>query len=85
MFYVFNYLESITLETVNETTAEVVPVDLTLESRLLAVILLFTLLVAVALLVAFYTEVAEKPTERNLVTGILLGISSTFLSLFYQF
>jgi hypothetical protein len=48
--------------------------NLTLESRLLAVVLLFTLLVAVSLLVSFYKEVAGKPVEKNMVTGILLGI-----------
>ena len=49
--------------------------DLTVESRLLAVVLLLTLLVAIALLISFYTEIAGKPTERNMVTGVLLGIT----------
>ena len=47
--------------------------NLTLESRLLAVVLMFTLLVAVSLLITFYTEIAGKPTEKNMVTGVLLG------------
>ena len=48
--------------------------DLTVESRLLAVVLMFTLLVAISLLISFYIEIAGKPTEKNMVTGILLGI-----------
>ena len=50
--------------------------DLTVESRLLAVVLLLTLLVAIALLISFYTEIAGKPTERNMVTGVLLGMTN---------
>ena len=40
---------------------------------MLAVVLMFTLLVAVSLLITFYTEIAGKPTEKNMVTGVLLG------------
>ena len=61
------------LEVANETTTFGGTADLTLESRLLAVVLMFTLLVAISLLISFYTEIAGKPTERNMVTGVLLG------------
>ena len=61
------------VEMANETTTFGGTADLTLESRLLAVVLMFTLLVAISLLISFYTEIAGKPTERNMVTGVLLG------------
>ena len=48
--------------------------DLTVESRLMTVVLLLTLVVAVSLLISFYKEVAGKPVEKNMFTGILLGI-----------
>ena len=65
-----------TQQTINDTTTE--HVDLTVESRLLAVVLLLTLLVAISLLISFYTEIAGKGADKNLVTGILLGSYSTF-------
>ena len=61
-------------ESANETLTNASDVNLTLESRLLAVVLLLTIVVAISLLISFYTEIAGKPTERNMVTGVLLGI-----------
>lgn len=61
------------IEAGNETSTFTGVENLTLESRLLAVVLMFTLLVAISLLISFYTEIAGKPTEKNMVTGVLLG------------
>ena len=63
----------IMIEAGNETSTFTGVENLTLESRLLAVVLMFTLLVAISLLISFYTEIAGKPTEKNMVTGVLLG------------
>ena len=73
LFRHFFALKTFFAEVTNETTTFTGVENLTLESRLLAVVLMFTLLVAVSLLITFYTEIAGKPTEKNMVTGVLLG------------
>lgn len=71
---IYFHLLKLFLEPSNETMQITNDPNLTLESRLSAVVLLFTLVLAVSLLVCFYKEVAGKPSEKNMVTGILLGI-----------
>ena len=61
-------------ESVNETITMDNDVNPTLESRLLSVVLLLTIIVAISLLISFYTQIAGKPTEWNMVTGVLIGI-----------
>lgn len=63
------------------TTNEGSHVNLTVEARLLAVILLLTLIISYGLLITFYTEVTgTSTTTGNTVPGILLvlGCSASF-------
>ena len=59
------------------TTNDGSTVNLSVEARLLVVILLLTLIISYGLLITFYTEVTGASTAtRNTRTGILLGTTS---------